>query len=320
MKYVLKFLILLLWCMLAAYMVNISVKMFDPAERVSAPDFGWVYAITVVLMGIYVWMINWVYNEILSRTAPQDDDLESKLLVHYLLFAIVPPMFVHQLLLHVSTVLDSKEKVNFVDLFFNTTYWKEDFVFLLLPLLLTALFFYYYPQHRIFKNSKVRYIVERQVLRIGDWREYRNPHKLLEQLRISLGVKASVEYGRIRLFDIVFIVYENKSYFAILTNGDKCLLPRFEPKMLAQCPLGAWFVQIGDTKLINMLYVLYPIATNGWLTLDSTVSEVLFSSDGKYNTDLCSLERRGYDNVKLFLSSIPVLQDSGWKEEVVKVE
>ncbi|WP_144062768.1 hypothetical protein [Sphingobacterium paucimobilis] len=318
-RHILTILLLLLWCMLAAYLINVSVKLFVPWERTASPIFMGMYVGTVALMMLYVCMINGAYNAIVSGKVTSDVESDIKLLANYLLFAVTPPVLVHRVLLQVLVMVATEGKVGMRDIFSDTTYWKQDFPFLLLPLVLTALFFYYWPQYRIYKETMPDIVPKQDEGVVSWWRAYRQPNMLLKQLRKQLNPTVSLEGGMIRLYDIVFILYENKNYFAILTNGEKCLLPRFEPKMLNKWLLGGWFVKTSRNVRINMLYVQYPIDKSEWLRLDEKVYAILFGEQGKYSTKLCASGGRYSSQVKAFLTNIPTLKEEGWGLRNVKV-
>ncbi len=309
----------MLWCMLSAYLINVSVKLFVPAQRTGSPTFWSVYAGTVVMMMVYVGLINKLYNGIVAVKTPEDRESEIIVLGNYLLFAIAVPVLIHRMLLHVGVVIATNGTVGLGDILFNTSYWKEDFPFLLLPLLFTALFFYYWPEYRLFKGDKVDVVPRQDEVSGFDWREYPLPNMLLEQLRKVLDPTVSVVDGRIRVFDIVFILYENQSYFAILSNGEKYLLPRFQPKMLATWLLGCWFIQINNAVRVNMLYLQLPLEDRKTLMLDETVEGILFGPKGQYNRELLKVGRSGAEHIKGFLNSIPTVRDQGWEEWSVEV-
>ncbi|TDQ79096.1 hypothetical protein [Sphingobacterium yanglingense] len=310
----------LLWCMLAAYLINVTVKIFTPGDRIGAPSFIGIYMGTIVLMMIYVGIINKAYNEIIADKEFEDRDAELIGLGNYLLFAVVPPIIIHRMLLHVALVIATNGEVNFSDMLFNRAYWQQDFPFLLMSLLVPALFFYYWPQYRLFEKEKVKVFVDRKVLVEATWRDYKNPYLLLGQLRNVLDLEIDFKGGKIRLFDIVFIVYENKSYFAILTDGRKCILPRFEAGMLDGLLLGGWFVKINNNVRVNMLYLQYPMQNKKEILLEETVANVLFAPENAYDPSLLRIGRRCVKYVNAFLESMDDIPDSGWNERVLEVE
>ncbi|MFD2556282.1 hypothetical protein [Sphingobacterium tabacisoli] len=318
-RLILKILLLLLWCMLSAYLINVSVKLFVPAERTGSPTFWSIYVGTVALMVLYVGIINKLYNGIVAVKVPKDKESEIIVLGNYLLFAIAVPLLIHRLLLHVGVVIATNGEVGVEDIVLNTNYWKEDFPFLLLPLLFTALFFYYWPEYRLFKGDKVSVVPRQEEVSVFDWREYRLPNMLLEQLRKVLDPTISVVEGRIRVFDMVFILYENQNYFAVLTNGEKYLLPRFRPSMLSEWLLGCWFVQINNAVRVNMLYLQRPLEDRKNIILDETVDNILFDSNEKYSRELLRVGRSGTEHIKGFLNNIPTVTDQGWEEWAVEV-
>lgn len=157
-RLVIKTFLLLVWCLLAAFLISMSVNIFAPAERLAEPSFWGRYMGTAVLMMLYVGMINKAYNEIIADKEPEDkvpEDREAEIigLANYLLFALVPPIGIHCVLFYVAEAIGTKDKVSLAHMLFNKAYWQQDFVFLLLPLLLTALFFYYRPQYRLCKGA-----------------------------------------------------------------------------------------------------------------------------------------------------------------------
>jgi hypothetical protein len=305
--------------MLSAYLINVSVKLFVPAQRTGSPTFWSVYAGTVAMMILYVGLINKFYNVIVAIKTPKDRESEIIVLGNYLLFAIAVPVLIHRMLLHVGVVIATNGTVGGYDIFFNMNYWKQDFPFLLLPLLFTALFFYYWPEHRLFKGDKVGIVLKPDEVPVSTWREYRLPNMLLEQLRKVLDPTVSVVDGRIRVFDMVFILYENQSYFAVLTNGEKYLLPRFQPRMLATWLLGCWFVQINNTVRVNMLYLQRPLEDRKNIMLDEVVEGILFGPEGQYSRELLRLGRSGAEHIKGFLNNAATVEDQGWEEWAVEV-
>ncbi|ERJ60025.1 hypothetical protein M472_14770 [Sphingobacterium paucimobilis HER1398] len=305
--------------MLSAYLINVSDKLFVPSERTESPAFWSVYTVTVVMMVIYVGLINKLYNGIVAVKAANDRESELRILGNYLLFAIAAPLLIHRLLLYAGETIATQGEVGVDSIFLNMDYWMKDFPFLLLPLVLTALFFYYWPQYRLFKGDKESVVPEQQDVSVFSWREYRLPNILLEQLRKVLDPTISVVDGRIRVFDIVFILYENQSYFAVLSNGEKYLLPRFRPSMLAEWGLGCWFVQINNTVRVNMLYLQHSLEDRKNLTLDETVDLVLFGPKGQYSRELLRIGRSGAEHIKDFLHAVPTVADEGWNEWTVEV-
>ncbi|WP_164112591.1 MULTISPECIES: hypothetical protein [Sphingobacterium] len=327
-----KYSLLLVWSMLTAYLINISDKILDPMERVADYNFGIVYFVTVLLVIGYIYGISVFYYWLLgSDTIKQKIGNRSATLL-YLLSATLSVVFVHRLFLHAGVALASPAPVNFWDELFAPVYWRTDFIFLLIPVLATVLFFYYFPQYSLFKVKEIRvevlveravYIaVEKPVEAPGTvsagWRAYCLPHMLLADLRLKMDSTIRLGSWCIRLFDIVFIVKENNSYFAVLTNGEKYQI-NFSKKMLSEWALGAWFIQIERGRYINMLYVRYPISNFLRLELDERVAEVLFHSDNRYNTAMLTVSRRLSEEVKAFLAQIPELEENGWEDAVAEV-
>ncbi|SKB76090.1 hypothetical protein SAMN05660841_02189 [Sphingobacterium nematocida] len=354
-----KYALLLLWSMMAAYLINISDKILDPEKRITDYKFGIVYFVTVVLFGIYTYGISKIYHSLLGN-----DTLESKIgsrraTLFYFAAATLSVVFVHRLFLHAAVALASPKPVRLWDELLAPAYWKTDFIFLLIPVVATVAFFYRYPQYNLVKLKKVlvevpvdrpvfvevekpvEVLVDRPVFITVEkpvevlveqpvfieveksveapekvsagWRTYRLPHMLLADLRVQLDLTVRFVNHSIRLFDIVYIVKENNSYFAILTNGEKYQI-RFAKKMLSEWTLGGWFVQIKSGRYINMLYVRYPISNLRKLELDETVAQVLFHTDSRYNESMLNVSRRLSEDVKEFLNRIPELEEIGWED------
>lgn len=362
-----KYALLLLWSMIAAYLINISDKILDPEKRIADYKFGIVYFVTVVLFGMYTYGISKIYHSLLGN-----DTLESKIgsrraTLFYFAAATLSVVFVHRLFLHAAVALASPKPVRLWDELLDPAYWKTDFIFLLIPVVATVSFFYRYPQYNLVKLKKV--LVEVPVDRpvfvevekpvevrvevpvdrpvfvevekpievrvevpvdqpvfveveksvdapemvMAGWRAYRLPHMLLADLRVKLDLTVRFVNHSIRLFDIVYIVKENNSYFAILTNGEKYQI-KFAKKMLSEWTLGGWFVQIESGRYINMLYVRYPISNLRKLELDETVAQVLFHPDSRYNESMLTVSRRLSEDVKEFLNRIPELEEIGWED------
>lgn len=322
-----KYSILLLWSMIAAYLINISDKILDPEERVADYNFGIIYLVTVVLFGIYTFGISKIYLELLGNDTLRNKIGSRSATGLYIIGASLSVVLVHRLFLHAAVALASPTPVNLWDELIDPVYWKTDFIFLLIPVALTVLFFYRYPQYNLFKVKEVRVEVpvDRPVFVeveksvdapetvMAGWRAYRLPHMLLADLRLQLDLTVRFVNHSIRLFDIVYIVKENNSYFAILTNGEKYQI-KFAKKMLSEWTLGSWFVQIESGRYINMLYVQYPIQDLRKLQLDKTVAEVLFHPESRYNESMLNVSRRLSEDVKAFLNSIPELEENGWED------
>lgn len=362
-----KYSALLLWSMIAAYLINISDKILDPEERIADYAFGIVYFITVILMAGYTYGISKCYHWLLGSDTIQQKIGPSYATLLYIIGTTLAVVLVHRLFLHAAVALASPTPVYLWDELIDPVYWRTDFIFLLNPVALTVLFFYRYPQYNLFKVKEVRVEVpvdrpvfvevekpievrvevpvdrpvfvevEKPVeVRVevpvdrpvfveveksvdapetvmAGWRAYRLPHMLLADLRLQLDLTVRFLNHSIRLFDIVYIVKENNSYFAILTNGEKYQI-KFAKKMLSEWTLGDWFVQIESGRYINMLYVQYPIQDVRKLQLDQAVAEVLFHPDSRYSESMLTVSRRLSEDVKAFLSRIPELEETGWED------
>lgn len=342
-----KYSALLLWSMIAAYLINISDKILDPEERIADYAFGIVYFITVILMAGYTYGISKCYHWLLGSDTIQQKIGPSYATLLYIIGTTLAVVLVHRLFLHAAVALASPTPVYLWDELIDPVYWRTDFIFLLNPVALTVLFFYRYPQYNLIKVKEVRVEVpvdrpvfvevekpievrvevpvDRPVFveveksvdapqtAMAGWRAYRLPHMLLADLRLQLDLTVRFLNHSIRLFDIVYIVKENNSYFAILTNGEKYQI-KFAKKMLSEWTLGDWFVQIESGRYINMLYVQYPIQDLRKLQLDQIVAEVLFHPDSRYSESMLTVSRRLSEDVKAFLSRIPELEEIGWED------
>lgn len=314
-KYILRYVVIVFLLLMVAYAINLTHLVFDPVDRMQADSFWPIYYVTVFLIFGYTCWVNWVYNTVLE--SPWNDrrfsnrGFRSAL---YILLAGIPVIVVHSLFVHAGIILKWKPGVDLDLQLIKSNYWKKDFVYFAVPLCAAIALFYFFPSSRLFKgpvrNADIAAIDYLQV-----WKLYRSPDALLRHLRRVMDTEVVFDGAGVRLFDIVFILFENGGYFAILTNGEKCLV-QFSQDSLGQWPLGAWFVKIRDKVYVNMLYVRYPVKNVKELSLEDRTDASLFKGDRLAGRELLVPSRRLSENVKDFLNNINQLGDEGWEEHI----
>ena len=134
-----------------------------------------------------------------------------------------------------------------------TTYWKREFPFFVLPLLLYILLVHWVPACRILWKNRVN---KKEVQRRTYWDLWLNrgePGFLYAYLLLKHGAPSDCGYRTVRIMDIMALLYEKESYFVVLWNGEK-LLTHLTPKDIARWSVSGWFVLLKRSCYINMLY------------------------------------------------------------------
>ncbi|TJZ49861.1 hypothetical protein FAZ15_22145 [Sphingobacterium olei] len=314
-KYIAKCFVIIFSLFMVAYVINLTHLIFDPADRMQASSFWPVYHVTIILIFCYALWINWMYNVTLE-SAWKTEWLSKTYIrtVLYVLLASVPIIVVHGLFVHAGVILTWRSGVDLDLHIIKSNYWRKDFVYFAIPLFATQALFYFFPALRFFRG-KSRKVDLSAIDDLQFWKLSHKPDVLLKHLRQVISTEVIFDGIKIRVFDIVFIVFENGFYFAILTNGEKCLI-QFSKDSLAQWPLGKWFVKIKDKVHINMLYVKYPVKNIKELRLENETNAALFRDGRLSREELLFTGRRLEKNVKDFLNNINQLGEEGWEEYI----
>ncbi|GGH33142.1 hypothetical protein GCM10011418_47150 [Sphingobacterium alkalisoli] len=284
---------------MVAYVINLTHLIFEPAERMGASSFWPVYHVTIILIFGYALWVNWMYNVTLESA--WKNEWLSKIYIRtmlYVLLASVPVIFVHGLFVHAGVILMWGSDVDIELHVIKSNYWRKDFVYFAAPLFATVALFYFFPALRFFRD-RPREVDLSKIDDLQFWKLSHKPDVFLKHLRKVISTEVVFDGTKVRIFDIVFILFENKVYFAILTNGEKCLID-FSKDSPEQWPLGKWFVKIKENVHINMLYVKYPVKNIKELHLENETNAVLFRDDRLVRKDLLFPGRRLEKNVKDF--------------------
>jgi len=192
-------------------------------------------------------------------------------------------------------------------------YWQREFPFFLVPLLLYTLMVHRVAACRILlRGGSVRDL--RASAQWTLWLSSHEPSFLLAYLRSRHGSSAS--QGRpIRPMDIVAMLYEQGSYFLLLSDGEK-LLTGLTPKDLAGWSMGGWFVRVQRSRYLNMLYFEPEAALSNEVRLNATAKKGLSVQNRERIEIGGGVNRRCQKHVHVFWEAYKDWPVEGWEEPV----
>lgn len=312
---------------LVSFIVNARSNLFQWEALWQTETFKWVFLATMGLLFGYASWISfcqffWSNENYVSFS------LYSPYwrFVCYFLTAIVPVILIHTTLLQVVLV-------HYSGLIYRSTYWRLDFPYFIVPLLLYVVLIYRWPTTLnvlprltpeqlvvVKKELLIQNVVEVKEVVVPDaflksWLDERNPMFLLRYLRARFGEEIVFDGKHVRYMDTVFIEFATEEAFIYLANGEKIFV-RLSSSELQEWELVSWFFQVKRGRYVNMLYVCFPVTSKKVLNLDRAVYDRFVQVMGAVElTERLEISRKLQNKLTLFVSNIDDLTESGWEEK-----
>lgn len=272
-------------------------------------DKGWGFWLLVLTYSLFLFLYSvWVCGVYLYWYGTKRRWKHLWWNIGYVLFAMVPPILLNTVLLQVLVMPLGKNV-------FLSDYWSTDFPYFGIPLALYTIAVAYWPAVRISSVLPKFRDTDRRVLLLL-WHDHYDMRYLRTYLWEVMGSRATYVDGKVRLLDILLIGYENKSFYFILTNGEK-LMTTMISKDFVQWPLWSWFFTTNRDTYINMLYIDDLKGADRTLVLSRRLRHTLRRS--RYYPTIqgaLHISRAFIAYYPSFVERIPTLPEKGWEEMV----
>lgn len=193
-------------------------------------------------------------------------------------------------------------------------YWYKEFPFFFAILLVYIVAIHWFPQTRILWRIKRNDSDKEKSVLWEVWTTTGDTAALLALLRLEYGKNDRPDIAGSRLMDIIALIYENGSYFVILSNGEK-LLTHLSSKDLETWPTANWFVQIRRACYVNMLHVECGTSKDA-IKMNRTSIESLHPTVQERIESMATISRKCRKYVEAFYADYKSFSLSGWDTPV----
>lgn len=253
----------LIGIILFALMINLGSAFDDVVSRLNKPLFQRIFLATIVLLYAYIFLIHQLYAFLFfksSRFVKLTGLLKGTI---FIILSLGMVISIHLLLMDI--LLTQRNQGTF----FTLDYFKNDFLFFFIPVLVYMIFLLLKPEVVLFKFAKIDSLkipneerhfpkdhisseIDQQDRYLALWKETRLKKFLFDYYYEIFKNQHRHLRDDIPLWKVVFFEKTATVTFGYFVNGEKWALLNFDDNILN----NPWVIKINQNSYINMLYVL----------------------------------------------------------------